>query len=208
MLNLPDPEVLIFDCFGVLLDFDEQLLLARLHDDQSSLPDAFDIHGVVAEKDLITGKKTLEEVHDCLVETLGLRLDYRAFARAWTQPYSWPLEGMAELIHSLAGNYTLLLLSNIDADYFRSIRPMHPEMNEFQELLLSCDLGMAKPDPEIFRYACSVASTDPELCLFIDDSLKNVDAAQQVGMQTYWFKGLTELKNELIRRKIRGVSAS
>ena len=201
----PQPEVFIFDCFGVLFDFDVQILYSRLEPYCSSPKGGFSLETVLAVPELVTGHRTLAEHHAFMRETYGLTLDYEDFVQAWTQPYSWPMPGMAELLNTLAASYPLLLLSNIDAYYWRAIRPLHDELNLFKALLLSCNLGLAKPDPEIFVHAVAVTGTASERCFFIDDTLRNVEVARDAGLQTHWFRGAAGLREELLRLNVRGL---
>ena len=50
-------------------------------------------------------------------------------------------------------------------------------------ILVSAEVGMAKPRPEIFQLAASRLGVPPEACVFVDDWDQNVDAARAVGMQ-------------------------
>lgn len=190
-------QAIIFDCFGVLLDFDESIVQSRLAPHCTNLDPSFDMHSVLADIDLITGKKTLAEVHQTLVESTGLRLSFDEFKTAWLEPYSWPMSGMAHLVRKLSERVDLVLLSNIDADYWHAIRPLHPELDCFKSLLLSFELGLAKPSPKVFNIACSAAGVPASRCLFIDDTLPNVEAARHAGLQALHFTGIDGLKQEL-----------
>lgn len=53
----------------------------------------------------------------------------------------------------------------------------------------SCELGVAKPDPEVFRLACRLMGAAPDDCVFVDDRLQNVDAARDVGLEAHLFTG-------------------
>ncbi len=104
---------------------------------------------------------------------------------------------MAELVEGLSRHYRLVLLSNVDRDYWRVVRGMHPELDHFEALLVSADLGMAKPDPEIFRHVCQLTGTEPQQCLFIDDTAQNVDAARALGFHGHVFRSVPELRAAL-----------
>jgi HAD superfamily hydrolase (TIGR01509 family) len=82
---------------------------------------------------------------------------------------------------------------------------MHPELQCFESLLLSCELGLAKPDPEIFVQACRIAGAAPARCFFIDDTRANVEAARAIGLQTHWFRGVNALKRELAHAGTQGM---
>jgi len=59
----------------------------------------------------------------------------------------------------------------------------------FDEIILSCDLHLIKPDPEIYRSCLASAEADPDECVFIDDTLANVEAARRMGMHAIHFTG-------------------
>jgi HAD superfamily hydrolase (TIGR01509 family) len=85
------------------------------------------------------------------------------------------------------------------------VRAAHPELDCFDSLLLSCDLGVAKPDPEIFHRACRIAGAEPSRCFFVDDTRVNVDAARTLGFQTHWFRGVPGLLHSLRSAGTKGL---
>jgi len=52
----------------------------------------------------------------------------------------------------------------------------------FDETVISGDVGMHKPQPEIYLLACERLGVDPEDCVFVDDLRENVTGAEAVGM--------------------------
>lgn len=115
------------------------------------------------------------------------------------------MPGMSELIDRLARYHKLLLLSNVDTDYWQAIRPLHPELERFYALLISGELGLAKPDRRIFEHACEVAGTVPSRCLFIDDTPRNVQGAIKAGLQGHVFTSVPDLEAELLQRGLAGL---
>ncbi len=82
---------------------------------------------------------------------------------------------------------------------------MQPELGLFHSLLLSCDLGMANPDAEVFRHAAHVAEREPAQCLFVDDTQLNVDAARELGFRGHHFRDVPGLIEELRAVRASGV---
>lgn len=204
--TMVNTEAFIFDFFGVMASFDNDIVYARLAKHCRNQAEAFNkLNGIESRREVITGRLTLPQIYDGLVEAHGLSLDYAGFECAWLEPYSTPIPGMAELVKALTPNHKVLLLSNVDRYYWDAIRTAHPELECFDALLLSCDLGMAKPDREIFLHASAVAGAAPSRCFFIDDTLANVEAARTLGFEAHWFKGVPGLLNELKQRKTRGI---
>jgi FMN phosphatase YigB (HAD superfamily) len=67
----------------------------------------------------------------------------------------------------------------------------------FDEVLLSCDLGLLKPEKEIYRACLDVANAKPEECLFIDDMAANVEAARDCGIKAAVFTSADALESAL-----------
>ncbi|WP_416972610.1 HAD family hydrolase [Streptomyces sp. 4F14] len=61
----------------------------------------------------------------------------------------------------------------------------------------SARVGLAKPDPRIYRLAAELAGVAPERCLFVDDTLENVEAAQALGMLPVHFREAADLERAL-----------
>ena len=63
----------------------------------------------------------------------------------------------------------------------------------------SYKIGLAKPDPAIFRYFLEKFGKIAEECLFIDDSEENTRSAAGVGMNTICLRNMDELQSELLK---------
>src|ERR1035437_6908041 len=70
----------------------------------------------------------------------------------------------------------------------------------FDVLVWSYRLGIAKPDPAIYRYMQEKLGTRPEETLFIDDKLENIEASRALGMQAIQFSTVERLRADLIAR--------
>jgi putative hydrolase of the HAD superfamily len=66
---------------------------------------------------------------------------------------------------------------------------------EFDVIFNSARLGVSKPDPEAFRTVARALRTTPERCLFVDDTLANVEGARAAGMQAESFTDLDGLRS-------------
>lgn len=67
----------------------------------------------------------------------------------------------------------------------------------FSRLYFSGKLGMAKPDPRIFRYVAAELSAHPEDIVFIDDNATNIAAARELGFRTILHTSQTDLYFDL-----------
>ena len=71
-------------------------------------------------------------------------------------------------------------------------------LSRFDVLVWSYQLGIAKPDPAIYRDALEKLGTQPAEMLFIDDRAENVDAAVALGMKGIIFSDVEKLRADLI----------
>lgn len=97
-------------------------------------------------------------------------------------------ESSIPLIEKLkAQGHKVYYLSN----YFSYLIHSAPEALEFVPLtdggIFSCFENITKPDPEIYLRLCRKYSLEPSQCVFIDDTVKNVEAARALGMKGIHF---------------------
>lgn len=70
-------------------------------------------------------------------------------------------------------------------------------IQNFDVLVWSYQLGIAKPDPEIYRHALERLGTAPGETLFIDDKRENIDAAVKLGMRGMVFTNPEDLRGQI-----------
>lgn len=113
----------------------------------------------------------------------------RDFFRRWPE-YVRPIPQTYELITRLrekgAGLY---LLSNASA-YFAGIASGWPVLRDnFNGIVFSAPVKMAKPDPAIYRYLFQTYGLNPKECFFIDDLKANIETGKKLGMDGIIFTG-------------------
>ena len=92
------------------------------------------------------------------------------------------------------------ILSNIGDDVLANVEREFAWIHRFDVLVWSYQLGIAKPDPAIYRHTLAQLGTLPEETLFIDDKRENVEAAEALGIQSIEFSSVEQLRQELIAR--------
>jgi putative hydrolase of the HAD superfamily len=97
-----------------------------------------------------------------------------------------PLEPMVVAVREIrAGGLLTGMVSNSwsTAHYDRRL------LDElFDEVVISADVGLHKPQPEIYRLAAERLEVDPSKCLFVDDLRENCEGAEAVGMTAIRFR--------------------
>ena len=104
-----------------------------------------------------------------------------------------PVEGMERLVSDIhKSGKKLFLLSNISlkfAEEYESVKWIREVFEKFDGIVLSAPVGRVKPNRDIFEYVLETYGLNPKECLFIDDSAKNIEGAQKVGIKGYLFDG-------------------
>lgn len=91
-----------------------------------------------------------------------------------------PVQPMYDALRAArsAGALTALLSNSWGNQYPRDLFA-----DLFDHVVISCEVGMRKPDERIFRHAVGLLGLAPEECVFIDDIEHNITAAEALGMR-------------------------
>ncbi|MCC6323845.1 HAD family phosphatase [Candidatus Nomurabacteria bacterium] len=95
--------------------------------------------------------------------------------------------------------YKIALLTNANASFFeRKVYKVHPNFKDlFNEIVISSDIGMIKPNKDIFLYTLKKIDSTPEETLFIDDGKMNVEGAINLGINGFVYTDSNSFKNYL-----------
>lgn len=83
--------------------------------------------------------------------------------------------------------FRVACLSNGSHEWTLQVINEHGLKHLFEEVILSSDLGIVKPDPEIYLQALRKLAVQPSQAVFIDDRKANVDAAEALGIRSLVF---------------------
>jgi putative hydrolase of the HAD superfamily len=109
-------------------------------------------------------------------------------------------EGMLDLVGGLRGRVgRLVLLSNLHYDGARYLREGEGRdwASPFDELVISCEHKLLKPERGIYELALAAAEALPAEALFVDDSPENVEGARAVGLSSFVFAGEDDFRSRL-----------
>lgn len=190
--------MVIFDLGGVIVDFDHHTVSRRLS------PFSPRTEGEIFQalfqsqlgRDYDLGRMSSEEFFQRAWEALELDLEFGEFQEIWSDIFSLN-EEVARLLEELRGRVHLFLLSNTNALHFAHIRRHFPVLEVFEEMLLSFELGMRKPDPRIWQEALQRAGLPAERAAYVDDSLEYVAVARRLGLKGLHFQSSGNLRREL-----------
>lgn len=115
-----------------------------------------------------------------------------------------PVPGSADLVRELrAQGVRVLGLTNWSAETFHHAEPAAPAIGLLEGVIVSGEVGLAKPDPRIYRLLAERFSLDPARTVFLDDSAANVAAAAAEGFAAVLFTTASAARAELAARGVR-----
>src|SRR5512144_2089818 len=94
---------------------------------------------------------------------------------------------LLEFLRSLRGKIQTGLISNAWSD-LRDYLRREKMIDAFDHIIISAEVGVAKPDPKIFQIALEKAGVSPSEAVFVDDFYVNIEGCEKVGMQGIHFK--------------------
>lgn len=183
-------KAIIFDCFGVLVGkgFNRTYSLAGGDPvkDEAFIKDILDR----ANRGLLSN----EEFDVAVSEKLNVSLE--AWQRAVDKADS-PDEQLLGYIKELHRSYRTAVLSNSNRGVLKyRISSVWLE-DCFDKVIVSAEIGLVKPDPQIYSLAARRLGVELEECVFIDDKTDFVEAASQLNMKAILYTNFNNLKKEL-----------
>ena len=94
---------------------------------------------------------------------------------------------LLDYLRSLRGKYKTGLISNAWGD-LRDFIVREKFDDAFDKLIISAEVGAAKPEPKIFQIALEQFGVRPNEAVFVDDFLINIEGCEKVGMKGIHFK--------------------
>lgn len=118
----------------------------------------------------------------------------------WEDSITEILYGTIEIARKLkSAGWNIYLLSNFSTETFPLMQKRHDFIQLFDDTIISGDYKLVKPDPAIYQLALNRINRKAHECLFIDDSLPNIESAQRLGFHTIQFHSPEQLEKELTK---------
>ena len=184
----PDIKAVIFDCFGVLYTDSRQSLLDVVAPERRQ-----ELHDLYTANNY--GLYGHEAYLEHVAEVVGMPVDEVADYIAHEHHLNRKL--VAYITEHLKGTYKIGMLSNIGREWIDNFFTKHQLHELFDEVVLSGEEGMVKPNPEIFELAATRLGVEPAECVMIDDIAENCDGAIAAGMAGIQFRDNNQVLSDL-----------
>ena len=197
-------KAVVFDFGGVLIDWNREYLYKHLIPDETErrwfLDNVCKMEWVVQQD----GGQTIEEgTAELIAQYPEHEALIRAFYARWPEMVAGAMqEGVALVDRLEAAGVPLFGLTNWSAETFPYAWERFDVLRKFREIVVSRRVGLVKPDPQIFDLMRAeidkhLPGVRPDELVFIDDNLKNAQAATALGWHGVHYTGALDTETKL-----------
>ena len=196
------PTAVVFDIGRVLFDWDLRYLFEKLIADPAEL-DWF-LANVVTEQwhfQSDGGRPLAEMVPELKLRHPAQAALIDAYAERFLETLPHAIPGTHELVCRLADRgVPLFALTNFGAEFWARFHPTEAIFELFEDVVVSGEERVAKPDPRIYAITEARTALPPEALFFTDDNPANVAAAAARGWHAHLFTDAAGLERALVAR--------
>lgn len=191
---------IIFDLGGVLMDWDPRYLYRKLFDGDEVAMEEF--LATVCTAEWIKQQDMGMPVAAAVTQLSRRFPDYapliEAYDTRWLEILAGPIEDSVSTLADLREkDVPLYGLTNLPGEKFPALRERLAFLEWFEAVVVSGDVGVAKPDPEIYIHLLKTYHLVPENTLYIDDVATNIEGAKALGLAALHFVSPAKLRSDL-----------
>ena len=197
-------KAVVFVFGGVLIDWDREYLYRQLIPNETERRWFLDN---VCKMDWVVQQDGGQSTEEGTAELVALYPEHEALIRAfyarWHEMVGGVLEEGVALVDRLdAAGVPLFGLTNWSAETFPYAWERFDVLRRFREIVVSGRVGVIKPDPQIFALMRAqiekhLPGVEPHELVFIDDNLKNAQAATALGWHGVHYTGALDTETKL-----------
>ncbi len=192
---------IIFDLGGVLIDWNPNYVFDENYFESKEQRDYFFEYICTSDwnENQDAGYPIAKATKEKLAEFPGWEKPIKDFYGRWIEMLGGPIEGTVDIFKKLKENDALKFyaLTNWSAETFPIALERFDFLHWFDGRVVSGEEKMRKPFPEFYQLLLNRYDVKPGSALFIDDNLRNVKAAEELGIKSILFKEASQLDLEL-----------
>jgi 2-haloacid dehalogenase len=191
---------IIFDLGGVLVDWNPRYVYRTIFKTEDEITWFFEnivTHDWNENQD--AGYPLSQATENLVKQHPKWENEIRAYYGRWEEMLGGPIDETVEILKELKQNPSLKIyaLTNWSAETFPIALERYDFLHWFDGRLVSGEEKTRKPFPEFYQKLIDKFSIDPSKTIFIDDSLRNIKAAEAMGIKGIHFKNPLQLREEL-----------
>ena len=198
-------KAIIFDLGGVLVDWNPDYVFDKLFDDKEKKKHFFENVCTSDWNEEQDAGRSIKEATETLVEMHPEWQTYiEAFYGRWVEMLGGPIHGTVDIFKSLKdeGKYKFYALTNWSAELFPIALEKYDFLHWFDGRVVSGEEKMRKPFPKFYQVLLDRYNLQADEVLFIDDNLRNVHAAEAIGIKSIRFLSPEQLKEDLLKEGV------
>ncbi len=193
---------IIFDLGGVLIDWNPKYVFNETYFESEEKRKYFFNHICTSDwnEEQDAGRSIVEATLELIQKFPAWEQPIRDFYGRWTDMLGGPINGTVEIFRQLkdSGKYKTYALTNWQVGLFDIALVRYNFLHWFDGRVVSGEEKMRKPFPEFYNLLLDRYNVKAEEALFIDDNLRNVKAAEELGINSIHFQSEEQLRGELI----------
>ena len=196
-------ETIIFDLGGVLIDWNPFYLYRKIFNTDEEIQDFLDHICTFHWNEQQDAGRPLQEATEILIaQHPQHESNIRAYYGRWEEMLGGPIHDTVSILKSIhqQGKHALYALTNWSHETFPIAQERYDFLQLFEGILVSGEEKMKKPDSRIYQLIIDRYKIEPSTALFIDDNLRNVEAARDIGIQAIHFQSPQLLSDLLIKK--------
>jgi len=192
---------IIWDLGGVLVDWNPNYVFHETYFDSPEKRAYFFEHICTHDwnEQQDAGRSIVEATQELVAKFPDWESSIRDYYGRWTDMLNGPVHGTVDIFRELiaGGKYKHFALTNWQADLFNIALVRYDFLHWFDGRVVSGVEKVRKPFPEFYQRLLDRYNVEPANAVFIDDNLRNVKAAEEMGIQSIHFKSPEQLREEL-----------
>ena len=201
---------IIFDLGAVLIDWNPIYLYRKLFKEEADMHNFLSTVCTPDWNEEQDAGRSLKAATETLVEQFPEHEDnIRAYYDRWEEMLGGPISGTVKLFKQLkeSEKYKIYALTNWSAETFPIALERFEFLHWFDGIVVSGTEMDRKPSRDFYQILLDRYEVKPQEVLFIDDNLRNIKAARQMGLESIHFISSEQLKDTLYEIRILPKSA-
>lgn len=198
-------KTIIFDLGAVLVDWNPHYLYRKIFNEEAGMLRFLENICTPDWNEEQDAGRSLEEATELLVARHPEQAEnIRAFYGRWEEMLGGAITGTVEILRELkeSGKYSLYALTNWSAETFPIAQERYDFLGWFDGIVVSGTEKDRKPFASFYHTLLSRYDVHPSEALFIDDNLRNIKAAEQLGIESIHFTSPEALRKALEAKEV------